>query len=97
VLAALVNHSINYGTFAWESSRVGLVAETQEAIKDFNFKKLDELDIPTEHVLLKPIGSAFDAQAQIRVYSHPQALKEHCDFLKSYLPNATLVPEVDTA
>ncbi len=52
VLSKLNNHSIDYGTFAWESSREGLVEETQEAIKKHKYQKIDEVKLQMDHVLL---------------------------------------------
>ena len=58
VLSAICAEEVDYGTFAWESASGGLVSETQQAIKEFHFNKVDEIVIDIEHVLLKKKDSS---------------------------------------
>lgn len=95
VLSALKKDEINYGTFAWESSRGGLVSETQEAIKKYNFQKIDEEKFQLDHAILH--NSKIDKSKSVQIYSHPQALKEHKPFLIKEFQNPKLIEEVDTA
>lgn len=95
VLHALNKNEIDYGVFAWESSRAGLVQETQEAIKKYAFVKITEQDFQIDHALLT--NAHIDNTQTVHVYSHPQALKEHFNFLLSEFADIKLVDEVDTA
>ncbi len=95
VLKSLKEGKIDYGTFAWESSRAGLVKETQEAIKTFKYKKIDEEEFQLDHALLKK--STVDKTKLVRIFSHPQALKEHKAFLEAEFPKLELLEELDTA
>lgn len=95
VLKALSNSQIDLGTFAWESSRAGLVEETRKAIIDFSYKKIDEVTLPLDHALLTK--DEIDLAKNINIYSHPQALKEHKNFLTQQFNKINLIPEIDTA
>lgn len=79
VLQALHNHQIEFGTFAWKSSRGGLVKETQEATRKYTFKKVDEVNIQIDHVLLA--NAPINQLEPVNIISHPQALQEHKTFL----------------
>ena len=95
VLKALNNGEIDYGTFAWATSNGGHVAETKEAAKKYKFEKVDEHDFFPDHALLS--NSEIDAAKTIHVFSHPQALAAHEDFLRSEFENVRLHEEIDTA
>lgn len=95
VLYALENNKIDYGIFAWESSRSGLVQETQEAIKRHNYIKIDEEKIQLDHALL--CKSKINRRELVYIFSHDQALKEHRSFLEKEFPLLTLIKEDDTA
>jgi len=95
VLQALSDGSIHLGTFAWESSRAGLVQETQTAIQRFVFTKIDEEWFSPRHALL--MNTALDTSESITIYSHPQALCEHKPYLTTTFPSVVLKEEVDTA
>lgn len=94
VLRALNDGDIDYGTFAWESS-YGLVEETQSAIKKYKYAKIDEQDFHPDHALL--CNSKIDSDKPVKIFSHPQALKQHAPFLEKEFKKAELVPEIDTA
>jgi prephenate dehydratase len=95
VLRALEGGETDYGVFAWESSRAGVVKESALAIAKFNFKKEDEITLQVNHALLS--FGKIDESKKINIYSHPQALKEHWKFLLSRFPDAELIEEKDTA
>ncbi|MBI5415122.1 prephenate dehydratase [Candidatus Peregrinibacteria bacterium] len=95
VLRALENNKISYGTFAWKSSRNGLVEETQKAIKKYQFEKIDEVVLPSDHVLLA--NSKIDSEKVVHIFSHPQALEEHKSFLEKHFAKFSLHEEIDTA
>lgn len=95
VLFAIENNRIDYGIFAWESSRSGLVQETQEAIKRHSYIKIDEVNIQIDHALIS--RSKINKHKLVRIYSHDQALKEHRSFLKNEFPLLMLINENDTA
>ncbi len=94
VLSALNNKEIDYGTFAWGSSRAGLVEETQEAIKKYSYHKIDEESFELNHALFQK--SPIDKSYPVKIYSHQQALKEHKPFLEKEFTNPELIEEVDT-
>lgn len=95
VLTALHEGSIEFGTFAWESSRAGLVTETQEAIQNYQFTKLEEVKLEIDHALLS--RQEIDLTAPVKIFSHPQALKEHKIFLKQKFPCVEFFDEAGTA
>lgn len=95
VLHALSCGDTDYGTFAWESTRAGLVVETQQALTRYSFKKVDEHWFCPEHALL--MHSAIDESQPITIYSHHQALREHCDYIHTRFPNVILCEETDTS
>jgi len=95
VLSALENKEIDYGTFAWGSIRGGLVTETQEAIKKHDYKKVDEITLELDHALL--CNDEIKKENLVKIYSHPQALKEHKPFLEKKFQNFKLIKEIGTA
>ncbi len=95
VLKALQDKVVDYGTFAWSTSRFGLVDETQEAIKKYQFTKVDEVTLQLDHVLLSK--DEVDLAQPVRIYSHQQALEEHRPYLDDEFPDAELIGEIDTA
>jgi len=95
VLRALEAGKIDYGTFAWGSSRSGLVRETQIAVGKFNFQKIDEKTLKLDHALLR--NASIDLNKPVKVYSHPHALREHEPFLVKEFDKVELIEEIDTA
>lgn len=95
VLEALHRGEIDFGTFAWESSRKGLVEETQEAIKKYDFQKIDEEKFQLDHALLS--RESIDTSKTVHIFSHPMALEEHRIFLEKEFPNLKMIDEIDTA
>ena len=97
VLRGLAEKRVDVGTFAWESVKGGLVAETQAATKKYDYVKLDEIEVEIDHALLIPHGQTINRAEMVRVYSHPQALLEHEKYLHEVFPQVTLHDELDTA
>ncbi len=95
VLKALEAGEIDYGTFAWSSSRGGLVEETQAAIAHYQYTKVDEHAFQLDHALLT--NQSINPNQLVRVYSHFQALKEHRPYLEQAFTQLELVKEIDTA
>ncbi|MFH1727572.1 MAG: prephenate dehydratase domain-containing protein [Pseudomonadota bacterium] len=95
VLKELDQGKIDLGTFAVKSSRMGLVKETQEAIKKYPFKKIDEIDLKIDHAFLGV--KKLNKGQYSRIISHPQALKEHKEYIQKQYPNAKLIEAKDTA
>ena len=96
VLSAICAEEVDYGTFAWESASGGLVSETQKAIREFHYNKVDEIVIDIEHALLKKKGSSIDRNENVFIYSHPQALIEHQRYLNSEFPKVEYCEASDT-
>jgi prephenate dehydratase len=95
VLRALKNNDVHYGTFAWKSSNGGYVLETQEAVKKYAYKKIDEEMFQLDHAIFQ--NSKIEKRKRVYIYSHPQALREHRSFLEKEFPNVEYKKEVDTA
>jgi hypothetical protein len=95
VLNALQKGEIQYGTFAWESTRGGLVTETQEATKKYSYLKIDEEKFQLDHAIL--CNSSIDKTKPVQIHTHPQALKEHKPFLIKEFKDPILIEEIDTA
>ncbi len=97
VLSELAQKAVDYGTFAWESVKGGLVAETQAAIEKFDYVKLDEIKIEIDHALLIPRDQPLNPADTVHIYSHPQALLEHRSHLHQLFGRVELHDELDTA
>lgn len=97
VLSAIESGEVNFGTFAWESASGGVVDETQKAVKDFSYIKVDEVVIDIQHALLIRKGSSVHHQFTIHIFSHPQALEEHGSYLKKVFSRFEIYPTLDTA
>lgn len=95
VLHALSCGEIDYGTFAWESTRAGLVVETQQALTRYSFTKFDEHWFCPDHALL--MHDTIDESQVVTLYSHHQALREHSSYLLARFANVTFREEVDTS
>ncbi|MCT4592293.1 MAG: hypothetical protein N4A36_02835 [Candidatus Gracilibacteria bacterium] len=94
VLKALKNGDIDYGTFAYRSTK-GLIKETKEAIKRYEYKKIDEIKLDLDHALLS--RKKINLNKTVNIYSYPQALGEHESFLRKHFKDVNLISELDTA
>lgn len=95
VLKELNQNKISLGVFAFKSSKGGLVEETQMAIKNYPFKKIDEIDLKVVHVLLGI--KKLNKTEYNKIVSHPQALKEHKEYIRKNYSNIELIKADDTA
>lgn len=95
VLVALEKGETDYGTFAWGSSRHGLVEETQEAIKRHSYQKIDEVILQLNHALLS--NGPININQKIQILSHPQAISEHKNFLKNHFKDVEFIETRGTA
>ncbi len=95
VLRELNEENVDLGVFAYESSRGGLVTETQKATSKYSFEKIDELSLEIDFVLLGL--KKLPKEQYTKIISHPQALIEHKEFLQKKYPQADLVEAEDTA
>ncbi|MCB0325110.1 MAG: hypothetical protein KDD69_16110 [Bdellovibrionales bacterium] len=96
LLSAVAERLVDYGTVAWES-RAGIVLESELAMRDFTFERVDELVLQINHAILIPRHGKLDRSETVLVRSHPQALIEHESVLRKTFPQLELVPEEDTA
>ena len=96
VLAALQAGRVDYGTFAWESSSGGVVSETREAVRLFSYCVIAEIVVDIEHALLIPKNGVIETGAPVRIYSHPQALREHRHYLADRFPAIDYLEAADT-
>lgn len=94
VLKELNEGKITHGTFAWASTSGGFVEETKEAVKKYDYKKIDELEIQIDHAILKK--DKIEKDKIVKVYSHQHALKRHKNFLQKEFEKVELVEETDT-
>jgi len=97
VLEAVFKEEIDFGVFAVKSTSK-LVEETQLALQKLgkeNFEIIDKTILDLDHVLLE--NESINATQEVLIFSHPQALLEHEDFLKTLFPKLKLCPEIDTA
>ncbi|RMG68881.1 MAG: hypothetical protein D6715_01060 [Calditrichaeota bacterium] len=94
VFRALHSGEADLGTFAIRTTRGGWVKESLEAIFRFNFCKLDQIEVPIDHVLL--YWGRFDPGEKVTVVSHPQAIKVHRSFLIGQFPEVRFQQEADT-
>ena len=95
VLRELNQGKIDWGIFALKSSRAGLVKETQEAIKKYPFKKIDEINLDIDHAILG-IRKLNNGQYR-QIISPPHALMEHEKYIRKQYPNARFIKTKDTA
>ncbi|HID92196.1 TPA: hypothetical protein EYP45_03700 [Candidatus Peregrinibacteria bacterium] len=106
VLHAVINKTVDYGTFAVFSSRQGIVDETEKAIAELSraeqnsYKKINEVKLQLDHALLQKKKEILNNTLPLKIYSHRQALLEHKKYLferfKKF-PKVLLIPEIDTA
>jgi len=97
VLSAVESEKVDFGIFAWESSSGGVVKESQQAVKEISFTKVDEIFLDIQHALLIKKGDAVNHESVVHVFSHPQALLEHDFHLKTVFSKFEAHPASDTA
>ncbi|MDG1755421.1 MAG: prephenate dehydratase [Rhodothermales bacterium] len=78
-----------------ENSLYGSVHQNYDLLREHDLRIRAEVQLRIRHQLLSVHGSSL--QSIQTVLSHPQALGQCREFLKSNLPNATVVSAYDTA
>lgn len=95
VVKAVEAGSVDAGVVPVESMREGSVGETLDALAWCNVRVTAEIVLPVVHSLLTVRGAKLDGIKQ--VLSHPQALSQCREFLRTRLPAAELVEVSSTA
>ncbi len=95
VLQELELGHISLGVFAYKTRRGGQVEETTEALRIFSCNVIDILELEIEHAIFRP--KIFTGDEVLHIVSHPQALKDHEQFLSRTFKNAVFETEADTA
>ncbi|MGH7496283.1 MAG: prephenate dehydrogenase/arogenate dehydrogenase family protein [bacterium] len=88
VLAALHQGKIDFGVFAIQNARGGVVMETIHALSKYDCEILEIFDIVISHCLLRHPEAEFGVVDSI--ISHPQALAQCADNLSSRYPRLQL-------
>ena len=93
VVEALYRDTIDYGVIATCNSTAGEVRESMEALKKWQPEFVGVVILPINHALFKKEESA----EILYIASHPQALKQCANYLKTHFPTAKQVEIEDTA
>ena len=95
VFEAVTNGTVDAGVVPIENSLHGSVHANYDLLREHSLVITAEVQLRIRHHLLAPQGSSL---ADVRrVLSHPQALGQCRDFLRSQLPSAEIIPAYDTA
>ncbi|MFP4168801.1 MAG: prephenate dehydratase [Desulfonatronovibrionaceae bacterium] len=94
VFAAVSENRTHLGVIPLENSLQGSVGQSLDLFLSFELTILAELFCRISHSLL---GRSSGLKEVERVYSHPQALQQCANWLRSNLPEAKLVPVSSTA
>ena len=95
VLAAVENKNVEYGVFAIENAKGGVVIESVEALAAHKCKIVEMFYVPISQNLLAKPGMLIGNISEI--HSHPQALRQCKDFLAEHFWTRPLVDADDTA
>ncbi|MBI4272737.1 chorismate mutase [Candidatus Uhrbacteria bacterium] len=95
VLSALENETIELGVFPVVNSRGGLVQMAFEAMGRHLFTLVDEVVLEVHQCLLTMPGMVKNTVTAIA--THPQAIAQCEQYIKTELPHAQLIPWEDTA
>jgi len=95
VLSSVENNSVDYGVFAIENAKGGVVIESVEALANHKCKIIEMFHIPiSQNLLARPnvlIGNITE------IYSHQQALRQCRDYLAEHFWTRPLIDADDTA
>ena len=94
VFRAVAENSCDFGMAPLENSLHGAVGETLDLFLRHDARIVSELYLRVRHCLISTEKSIDDVRT---VFSHPQALGQCSDWLKSHLPGARLIPVESTA
>ncbi len=94
VFLKVKNGDVNFGIIPIENSLYGSVFETYDLLLKYSLHIVGELNLQVNHQLLaKEKCKLSDIK---KIYSHPQALGQCSNFLKS-LKHVSIIPSYDTA
>lgn len=95
VVERLLDGRIDFGVYAVENSYGGKVEETKRAVEGAPLRECARLALPVEHCLF-----AIDARPleEIKkIFSHPQALKQCAQSIRTHCPDAAVFEADDAA
>ena len=95
VLEGVENGETNYGIFAMENARGGVVIESVEALAKFRCEIIEMFHIPITQNLLGLAGTHVGDVTEI--HSHQQALRQCKDYLSEHFWTRPLIEDDDTA
>lgn len=95
VFEALEGGAVDRAVVPIENSLHGSVHTNYDLLREHDVRITGELQLRIRHHLLARRGTTIDTVR--RVLSHPQALGQCRDFLRSRVPDADVVPAYDTA
>lgn len=96
VLAAVEDGKVDYGIFAIENSRGGVVLESIKALAVHRCRIVDMFHIRVEQNLLT-VSPDIKINDITEIHSHRQALRQCREYLADYFWSCSLVEEDDTA
>jgi prephenate dehydratase len=96
VLTAVENGQIDYGIFAIENSRGGVVLESIKALAAHRCRIIDMFHIRVEQNLLTASPNV-KINDIIAIHSHRQALRQCREYLADHFWSCSLIEEDDTA
>jgi prephenate dehydratase len=92
---ALVEGQVDRAVLPIENSLFGSVHANYDLLREHDVRITGEVQLRIRHHLMAPAGTTHESIR--RVYSHPQALGQCRDFLRSELPAAEAIAAYDTA
>ncbi len=95
VFASVESEQVDFGVIPIENSLFGSVHANYDLLRRHDLQIIGEWHLRIQHHLLASPGVTLDQIKQ--VHSHPQALGQCQDYLRSHLPGAEVVPAYDTA
>jgi prephenate dehydratase len=81
VFEAVRDGAVDAGVAAIENSLVGTIRETYDLLAEFDLRIVGAVSVPVRLALLAPPGASLESIG--RVYSHPQALAQADEFLRT--------------
>ena len=95
VFEAVVAGEADLAAVPIENSLHGSVHANYDLLREYEVLITGEVQIRVRHHLMAVAGTTLDAIRE--VHSHPQALGQCRDYLRSRLPHAAAIPSYDTA
>ncbi|HED05364.1 MAG TPA: bifunctional chorismate mutase/prephenate dehydratase, partial [Ignavibacteria bacterium] len=95
VFTKVKNGKVDFGVIPIENTLFGSIYESYDYLLKYSLIIAGELNLQINHQLIAV--KKYQLSEIKKVYSHPQALGQCSDFLKSKLKNAEIIPAYDTA